>query len=291
MTAMRRVRPRRPGAAQDWFKTGTGLGVSQGARGCSGIRRDRRQRSRSRKSFTMFCGMTWNISGIVDMVSPSFYPDQLPQPAQRIERSDWSAGACQCVHGRVRQLSRTRNRLGRDRIPVRRAQSPPPLRAAKNYRGAATDADARQLAHQFADDIIARLSGGLPGIAQTQIAFVSNRSGNKEIWEMDYDGANQHQLTHLDDRAHAAVVAGRHAHRLYVLRALSRRHLGADLHVFHGLEPPDRVPAFRGTNSSPAWSPDGNNSRSWPAQAGDPEIFVTRRGRQHICTGSRFRAA
>ena len=72
-----------------------------------------------------------------------------------------------------------------------------PIALQKIYRGAATDADARHLAHQFADDIVSRLSGGLPGIAQTQIAYVNSKSGNKEIWLMDYDGSNQHQLTHL----------------------------------------------------------------------------------------------
>jgi TolB protein len=37
-----------------------------------------------------------------------------------------------------------------------------PIALQKIYRGAATDADARRLAHQFADDIVAKLSGGLP---------------------------------------------------------------------------------------------------------------------------------
>ena len=37
----------------------------------------------------------------------------------------------------------------------------------------------------------------MPGIAESQIYFVSDRSGHKEIWTMDYDGANQQQLTHL----------------------------------------------------------------------------------------------
>ena len=54
---------------------------------------------------------------------------------------------------------------------------------------------ARLIAHRFADEIIARLGSGIAGIAESQIYFVSTRSGNKEIWSMDYDGANQKQLT------------------------------------------------------------------------------------------------
>ena len=65
------------------------------------------------------------------------------------------------------------------------------------YRGDANEEQTRRYAHQFADEIIARLSGGVPGVASTQIAFVSARSGNKEIWAMDYDGSNQHELTSL----------------------------------------------------------------------------------------------
>ena len=72
-----------------------------------------------------------------------------------------------------------------------------PLALQKIYAGAATDEGARILAHQFANDIVAVLSGGQPGIALTHITYVSSRSGNKEIWEMDYEGANPHQLTHL----------------------------------------------------------------------------------------------
>ena len=56
---------------------------------------------------------------------------------------------------------------------------------------------ARTVAHRFADDIIERLGGGINGIAETKIYFVSNRTGSKEIWAMDYDGANQHAITHL----------------------------------------------------------------------------------------------
>ena len=67
----------------------------------------------------------------------------------------------------------------------------------KQYSDTASDAAARMMAHKFADEIIFRLGGGLQGIAETQIYFVSDRTGHKEIWAMDYDGSNQHQITHL----------------------------------------------------------------------------------------------
>ncbi|MGH9519069.1 MAG: hypothetical protein ACRD2D_05440, partial [Terriglobales bacterium] len=66
----------------------------------------------------------------------------------------------------------------------------------RRYTNPATDEGARQIAHHLANDIIAALGFG-PGIAASQIAFISNRSGSQEVWTMDYDGHNQQQRTHL----------------------------------------------------------------------------------------------
>lgn len=52
----------------------------------------------------------------------------------------------------------------------------------------------REAAHRFADDIVYALTGER-GIARTKIAFISNRSGNKEIYVVDYDGAGLRQVT------------------------------------------------------------------------------------------------
>ncbi len=68
---------------------------------------------------------------------------------------------------------------------------------AKQYSEDASEDSARQIAHRFADEIIFRLSGGSQGIAETKIYYVKIDGANKEIWEMDYDGANQHAITHL----------------------------------------------------------------------------------------------
>lgn len=63
---------------------------------------------------------------------------------------------------------------------------------AKRYRGPASVA--RRMGHTFADEVIKYLTGGR-GIALTTIAFTSDRTGHKEIFLMDYDGADQRQVT------------------------------------------------------------------------------------------------
>jgi hypothetical protein len=67
----------------------------------------------------------------------------------------------------------------------------------KQYNEAASEESARTIAHRFADEIILRLGGGINGIAETKIYFISTRTGTKEVWVMDYDGQNQHAVTHL----------------------------------------------------------------------------------------------
>ncbi len=65
----------------------------------------------------------------------------------------------------------------------------------KLYNGELTADGARQLAHQYAADILAKF--GMPTLAGSKIYFVSDRQakGTKELWVMDFDGSNQKRLT------------------------------------------------------------------------------------------------
>ena len=63
---------------------------------------------------------------------------------------------------------------------------------AKRYRGAFPVG--RRIAHTFADEVIRFLTGS-QGISLSSLAFTSDRSGNKEIYTMDYDGQNQRRVT------------------------------------------------------------------------------------------------
>ncbi|HLE84350.1 MAG TPA: hypothetical protein VJG13_08420, partial [Thermoanaerobaculia bacterium] len=62
----------------------------------------------------------------------------------------------------------------------------------KRYRG--ERAVARRIAHTFADEVILYFTGKR-GLGLTTIAFHSDRSGDKEIWLMDFDGANERRIT------------------------------------------------------------------------------------------------
>jgi TolB protein len=66
------------------------------------------------------------------------------------------------------------------------------LITAKRYLGAANEI--RRFSHSFADEILLATTG-TKGAFTTKIAYVSNQTGNKEIYVMDWDGYNQRTLT------------------------------------------------------------------------------------------------
>ncbi len=269
--------------AQDWFKTGTGLGVTKPRLAVP----DTPARSGAAQPVAKtFHDVLWNdleYSGILDLVSPSFYPLSVPGQPSELKAADWAAAPANAYMVAYGNLTGDASSLAFAGYlsDVHNPSSPPALQ--KIYRGAPTDASARKLAHQFADDIIALLSGGQPGIAQTQIAYVSERNGNKEIWAMDYDGANQHQLTHLKSISLTprwSPDASRIAFTCYVpFRGIT----SAQICIYSTVS--DRMiafPRFRGTNSSPAWSPEGSEIAFMSSQNGDPEIYVANADGTHL---------
>jgi TolB protein len=64
---------------------------------------------------------------------------------------------------------------------------------ASRYLGPVDETGARKVAHEFAADILKQFGG--TSLFGTKIYFVSNRTGAKEIWQMDPDGSNQKQIT------------------------------------------------------------------------------------------------
>jgi TolB protein len=67
-------------------------------------------------------------------------------------------------------------------------------RLARKRYSKASAADVEMVARRIADDVVAAFTG-LRGVASTELAFVSNRGGNSEIYVMGADGSNQRPAT------------------------------------------------------------------------------------------------
>ncbi|MGB7024889.1 MAG: hypothetical protein WBD73_13905 [Candidatus Acidiferrales bacterium] len=262
-------------AAQGVIQTGTGLGVQKVKLAVPNFAARNPQAGALEGVFHQVLMDDLSYSGIIDMVSPSFYPVNAPSVPGELKAEQWSqapANAWMVAFGNL-TVNGTSLSLAGYLYDVR--QTPPLSILEKIYNSDAAEAGARQLAHEFADDIISRLSSGQLGIAETKIAFVSNRTGHKEIWEMDYDGANQHQLTHLGSTALTPRWSSDDSRIAFTCFESYRHVVSAQICMYSTLT--NRLmtfPRFPGTNSSPAFSPDGNTVAFMSSHGGDPQIYV-----------------
>lgn len=120
-------------------------------------------------------------------------------------------------------------------------------------RYAASPKDIRAAVHRLADDIVHYLTGE-HGIARTKLAFVSNRSGAKEIFVMDLDGDRVVQMT----RNNSLNLTPRWSPDGRFLAYVSYRDGNPDLFLLDvtcGRR--TKLSSLPGLNISPAWSPDG----------------------------------
>ena len=263
-------------SAQDWFKTGTGLGVANPRVAVADFAARADNAKSHSQLFTQVVRDDLQFSGILDLVSPSFYPATAPSQPSELRNDDWITPQVNANLVAFGNLTESASEVSISawlydvRSPSNQAV------VGKIYRGAPTDPQVRKFAHQFADEIISRLSGGLPGIASTQIAFVSSRTGTKEIWAMDYDGNNQHPLTSLHtisltprwspDASRIAFTCFQPGPTRVVSPQICLFSVDANKVV--------SFPRFKGSNSAPAWSPDGTQIMFSSSMLGNPELFV-----------------
>jgi TolB protein len=142
-------------------------------------------------------------SGLFKMVPKSFYPLQNPQrpedfrptSGQGLAMADWAGTPTNANFLAFGYTSLQNGQLvlygwlyDVHQQTLQGAQV-----VGSRYFGSPDDAGARKVAHEFANEIISKFGGGT--LAGSHIYFVSDRTGHKEIWVMDYDGQNQRQLT------------------------------------------------------------------------------------------------
>jgi TolB protein len=128
----------------------------------------------------------------------------------------------------------------------------------------------RAVVHRLADDLVLQYTGQ-PGIAETRIAYTSDKTGYKEIYLMDYDGYNPRRITgdhSLDlfprwtpdgkSLVYTSYKDGRPEIYLQDLATGRRR----------------KMVGFPGLNISPSWSPLGTLMAFATTKDGDAEIYT-----------------
>src|SRR5262245_10918206 len=136
-------------------------------------------------------GRALEFSDVFKLVNPRAFlgPETTDSLEKPIECSEWTQiGADALVQG---ELTRDPQLLTADFRVWDPTRCPSLLH--KRYRQPAT-ADPAQLARRVADDVVEAFLG-VRGVSATEIAFVSKRRGNAEIFVMAADGSNQRAAT------------------------------------------------------------------------------------------------
>ncbi|MFN2350928.1 MAG: biopolymer transporter Tol [Kiritimatiellia bacterium] len=153
----------------------------------------------------------------------------------------------------------------------------------KSYRS--PSADARQMAHRVADEIIKALTGR-EGISSTKIVMVGNRSGKKELYICDADGQNLRQLTR-DNSLSMSPKWSPDARQIVYTSFLS---FFPDVYLITlASGERRRIANYPGLNSSAAIAPNGRELALTLSQEGSPGIYIKdlRSGRLTRLTTSR----
>jgi len=128
----------------------------------------------------------------------------------------------------------------------------------------------RETAHRFADDIVHFLTGD-NGIARTKIAYVSTKTGNKELYVVDYDGFGVRQVTH--NRSINMSPAWSPNCRQLVYTSFKKG--DPDIYVVDLASGVERLVAGGpGVQGAPSFSPDGKSILFSNTRGRESELFM-----------------
>jgi TolB protein len=139
-------------------------------------------------------------SGQLKMIPKTLYPTNVPQQPSDFRQggpsfADWSGPPPNANYLAFGYTAAQNNQivLYGFLFDVRQANPSSAQLIGKVYLASLDEAGARKVAQQFAADILKQF--GATSLIGTRIYFVSDRSGHKEIWSMNYDGSDQKQFT------------------------------------------------------------------------------------------------
>lgn len=236
----------------------------------------------AQKYMAVFNSTLWdelNNSGVLEMVGKTFYPVDVPQQPQDFKTpttlqglhrgdpprtikngpwlTDWSNPPTSANYLAFGYTAVQDGRLVLRGFLYNVGQ--PDLTSAdlihKLYFGTLNDEGAKKMARDFAADILQQF--GLKSLAGTKIFFVSDRTGHKEIWSMDYDGSNQKQMTFYRSISKQPVVSA--DGRMFAFSTLVKDTWQI---MVHSAETGKKLPFYNPVSSTietPEFTPDGRH--------------------------------
>ncbi len=138
----------------------------------------------------------------------------------------------------------------------------------KRYEGDV--AQARTIIHRFSDEIIEKMTGER-GISSSKVVFVSNRNGAKELFRIDFDGANLTQLTRDNSLVMSPAVSPDGKKIVYT----SYKENNPDLYLMDvETKKSECLAMYPGLNFAADWSPDGKTLALTLSKDGNPELYL-----------------
>ena len=138
---------------------------------------------------------------------------------------------------------------------------------ARSY--AVTPADVRLAAHRVADFVCEKLTGE-KGVFSTRIAYVTKAGSSYNLWVADADGENAQSALRSAEPSSPRPGAQRQPVGLRVVRVAQACDLRA--RCSHGQAPSGRQ--LQGSNSAPAWSPDGKTIAATLTRDGGSQLYA-----------------
>lgn len=142
----------------------------------------------------------------------------------------------------------------------------------------ATKTILRKSVHDFSDEIVFRYTGE-KGIAHTQICFVGDLKGQREVYLVDYDGYGLRQLT----KENALVMLPKWTPDGKKIIYTSYRDNNPDLYsIKENGTGRKMLSGFQGLNSMARFSPDGKSLVIVLSKDGNPELYLLTPGGEII---------
>ena len=229
-------------------------------------------------------------SGRLDVVPRSFYPRSAPRKPEDIQYTEkslpkdpgarglWIQGWREApVQGRYLVYGQIEEAEGRLALSgflndVTQESAEASYIFGKRYFSDATPASVRNMAFEFARDILLNLGLG-EGLAGTRIYYVHRETGSdqKEIWAMDYDGSNKARVTDYRDLCLTPAVSP-DGTRLAFTTFVE----GIPKIYVHSLETGRRLQFYNqdaSLNTTPSFAPDGTTIYFASSPSGRSQIY------------------